>query len=219
LLISHQPAVLFSQNKPAINNQPAVLFSQNKSAPAISHQPNEQAGRRRVPFHSILAIHTIGRPNTLSPRAHDVQVKDGDLAPVACCCCLSWRGGGGGGTFVPVRSPATLPQCLLPSAYGRRVLLRHWLSWHARVGPYEHWRRLSARWGPSVVAGSVEHEQNQLMHACMHRDKLTISWTTLHSYASNCVSFNSDLHLLFKPELRLLLPSKFLFSYFILLNR
>jgi hypothetical protein len=36
-LISHQPAVLFSQNKPAINNQPAVLFSQNKSAPAISH--------------------------------------------------------------------------------------------------------------------------------------------------------------------------------------
>jgi hypothetical protein len=33
----------FSQNKPAISNQPAVLFSQNKSAPAISHQPNEQA--------------------------------------------------------------------------------------------------------------------------------------------------------------------------------
>jgi hypothetical protein len=41
-LISHQPAVLFSQNKPATNNQPAVLFSQNKSAPAISHQPNGQ---------------------------------------------------------------------------------------------------------------------------------------------------------------------------------
>jgi hypothetical protein len=43
-LISHQPAVLFSQNKPATSNQPALLFSQNKSAPAISHQPNEQAG-------------------------------------------------------------------------------------------------------------------------------------------------------------------------------
>jgi hypothetical protein len=43
-LISHQPAVLFSQTKPAISNQPTVLFSQNKSAPAISHQPNEQAG-------------------------------------------------------------------------------------------------------------------------------------------------------------------------------
>jgi hypothetical protein len=41
-LISHQPAVLFSQNKSATSNQPAVLFSQNKSAPAISHQPNEQ---------------------------------------------------------------------------------------------------------------------------------------------------------------------------------
>jgi hypothetical protein len=42
-LISHQPAVLFSQNKPATSNQPAVLFSQNKSTPAISHQPTEQA--------------------------------------------------------------------------------------------------------------------------------------------------------------------------------
>jgi hypothetical protein len=37
-LISHQPAVLFSQNKPATSNQPAVLFSQNKSAPAISRE-------------------------------------------------------------------------------------------------------------------------------------------------------------------------------------
>jgi hypothetical protein len=42
-LINHQPAILFSQNKPATSNQPVVLFSQNKSAPAISHQPNEQA--------------------------------------------------------------------------------------------------------------------------------------------------------------------------------
>jgi hypothetical protein len=33
-IISHQPAVLFSHNKPATNNQPAVLFSQNKPAPA-----------------------------------------------------------------------------------------------------------------------------------------------------------------------------------------
>jgi hypothetical protein len=44
-LISHQPAVLFSQNKPVTSNQPAVLFSQNKPAPAISHQPTEQAAR------------------------------------------------------------------------------------------------------------------------------------------------------------------------------
>jgi hypothetical protein len=42
-LISHQPAVLFSQNKSATCNQPAVLFSQNKPAPAINHQPNEQS--------------------------------------------------------------------------------------------------------------------------------------------------------------------------------
>jgi hypothetical protein len=32
-LISHQPAVLFSHNKPAISNQTTVLFSQNKPAP------------------------------------------------------------------------------------------------------------------------------------------------------------------------------------------
>jgi hypothetical protein len=40
-LISHQPVVLFSQNKSATSNQSAVLFSQNKPAPAISHQPND----------------------------------------------------------------------------------------------------------------------------------------------------------------------------------
>jgi hypothetical protein len=54
-LISHQPAVLFSQNKPATSNQPAVLFSQNKPAPAISHQPNEQAEN---PGHLHSAINT-----------------------------------------------------------------------------------------------------------------------------------------------------------------
>jgi hypothetical protein len=52
-LISHQPVVLLSQNKPATSNQPAVFFSQNKPAPAISHQPNEQAvgwrGKERPP--------------------------------------------------------------------------------------------------------------------------------------------------------------------------
>jgi hypothetical protein len=35
-LISHQPAVFFSQNKPATSSQPAVFFSQNKSASATS---------------------------------------------------------------------------------------------------------------------------------------------------------------------------------------
>jgi hypothetical protein len=47
-LISHQPTVLFSQNKPATSNQPTVLFSQNKSASVISHQPNEQADSSSV---------------------------------------------------------------------------------------------------------------------------------------------------------------------------
>jgi hypothetical protein len=49
--ISHQPAVLLSHNKPVTSNQPTVLFSQNKSAPAISHQPNEQAARLSVYAH------------------------------------------------------------------------------------------------------------------------------------------------------------------------
>jgi hypothetical protein len=53
-LISHQPAVLFSQNKPAISNQPAVLFSQNKSAPAISHQPNEHAAHFAAVFYTTV---------------------------------------------------------------------------------------------------------------------------------------------------------------------
>jgi hypothetical protein len=47
-LISHQPVVLFSQNKPATGNQPTVLFSQNKPAPAISHQPTEQADSLKI---------------------------------------------------------------------------------------------------------------------------------------------------------------------------
>jgi hypothetical protein len=40
-LINHQPAVLFSQDKPATSKQPSVLFSQNKPTPAISHQPSD----------------------------------------------------------------------------------------------------------------------------------------------------------------------------------
>jgi hypothetical protein len=52
-LISHQPTVLFSQNKPAITNQPAVLFSQNKPVPAISHRPNEQADGLRADVRQV----------------------------------------------------------------------------------------------------------------------------------------------------------------------
>jgi hypothetical protein len=35
-----------TQNKPATNNQPAVHFSQNKPAPVIRHQLNEQGAGR-----------------------------------------------------------------------------------------------------------------------------------------------------------------------------
>jgi hypothetical protein len=53
-LISHQPAVLFSHNKPATSNQPAVLLSQNKLAPAISHQPTEQAAGSGQPKRTVM---------------------------------------------------------------------------------------------------------------------------------------------------------------------
>jgi hypothetical protein len=65
-LISHQPTILFYQNKPVTSNQPVVLFSQNKSAPAISYQPNEQTARWWV-HHHILHELVI-----LQPAANDV---------------------------------------------------------------------------------------------------------------------------------------------------
>jgi hypothetical protein len=40
---TNQPTVFLSRNKSATSKRSAVLFSQKKSAPAISHQPNEQA--------------------------------------------------------------------------------------------------------------------------------------------------------------------------------
>jgi hypothetical protein len=43
--LAYQPPAssIFSQNKLATDNQPAIFFSQNKPAPVISHQPNEHA--------------------------------------------------------------------------------------------------------------------------------------------------------------------------------
>jgi hypothetical protein len=43
--LAYQPPAssTFLSDQPATRNQPTVFFSQNKSAPAISHQPNEQA--------------------------------------------------------------------------------------------------------------------------------------------------------------------------------
>jgi hypothetical protein len=43
--LAYQPPAssTFLSDKPATSNQPAILFSQNRPAPAISHQPTEQA--------------------------------------------------------------------------------------------------------------------------------------------------------------------------------
>jgi hypothetical protein len=66
-LISHQPAVLFSQNKSATSNQPTVLFSQNKPAPAINHQLNEHAAGIRETMNSAPFRCPKGvRPTTLT---------------------------------------------------------------------------------------------------------------------------------------------------------
>jgi hypothetical protein len=48
-LISHQAAVLFSHNKPAISNQPAVLFYQNKPAPATGQTNRLNASENCAP--------------------------------------------------------------------------------------------------------------------------------------------------------------------------
>jgi hypothetical protein len=63
-LISHQPAVLFSQNKPVSSNQPAVLISQNEPAPAISHQPNEQAVERQLQAVQSLLVDADAKSET-----------------------------------------------------------------------------------------------------------------------------------------------------------
>jgi hypothetical protein len=46
-LNSHEPEVLFSQNKPATSNQSTLFFSQNKSALATNHLSNEHAEKRK----------------------------------------------------------------------------------------------------------------------------------------------------------------------------
>jgi hypothetical protein len=56
-------------NQPPATNQPAVLFSQNKPASATSHQPNEQAGGNEA---------VVGCATFLSP-----TVKRSSLAIVA----------------------------------------------------------------------------------------------------------------------------------------
>jgi hypothetical protein len=66
-LISHQPAVLFSQNKLAIINQRTVFFSQNKPASVISNQPNEHAGVQTGPSGEARVPPRPGRWATSAP--------------------------------------------------------------------------------------------------------------------------------------------------------
>jgi hypothetical protein len=53
-LISHQTAVLFSQNEPATNKQPIILFSQNKPASDTSHPPNEQLAGNHTSWAGVI---------------------------------------------------------------------------------------------------------------------------------------------------------------------
>jgi hypothetical protein len=63
--LAYQPLAnstfLSEQIKPATSNQPPVLFSQNKSAPAMSHQPNEQAdySKENVYFSSLKYCNSV----------------------------------------------------------------------------------------------------------------------------------------------------------------
>jgi hypothetical protein len=91
-LISHQPAVLFSQNKPATNNQPAVLFSQNKTAPVINHQPNEAVSGSEAHVTASRAHATGGGPILLRGVWSPDQAPVRGITGAACVDMLaSWR--------------------------------------------------------------------------------------------------------------------------------
>jgi hypothetical protein len=67
--LAYQPPASSTFLSEQTSNQPAVLFSQNKSAPAISHQPTEQAlspqllestyGQLSVSFARIRAVQLL----------------------------------------------------------------------------------------------------------------------------------------------------------------
>jgi hypothetical protein len=64
---SQQYFSLRTNQPPATSrNQPAVIFSQNKPAPAISHQPTEQAANRTGSAPELHSNETIGFSNVLN---------------------------------------------------------------------------------------------------------------------------------------------------------
>jgi hypothetical protein len=82
-LISHQPTVLFSHNEPATSNQPTVPFSQNKPAPAISHQPTEQAAdlENQIPAQRMAQIKQESTP--ISTDETQVNMLEEYLGPLS----------------------------------------------------------------------------------------------------------------------------------------
>jgi hypothetical protein len=85
-LINHQPAVLFSHNKPATSNQPTVLFSQNKSTPATGMTDRNaplRAGGRTPPN---------GPTRTVDPALEDAG-RTRIVAVVTCFCTTEQRAG------------------------------------------------------------------------------------------------------------------------------
>jgi hypothetical protein len=76
-LISHQSAVLFSQNKSDTSNQPTVLFSQKRPAPAIS-QPNSCSLRHSLNINSR-TVASSSQPNSCSLR-HSLNINSRTVA-------------------------------------------------------------------------------------------------------------------------------------------
>jgi hypothetical protein len=76
-LISHRPAVLFSQNKSAISNQPTILFSQNKSASATRQTDRVCAGRinqLRTPEIDVVCLRTNNFDTNIVNLSREIQL-------------------------------------------------------------------------------------------------------------------------------------------------
>jgi hypothetical protein len=60
----YQPPASSTFLSEQISHQPAVLFSQNKSTPAISHQPNEQAEFQGLQHSVAASLATVATGNS-----------------------------------------------------------------------------------------------------------------------------------------------------------
>jgi hypothetical protein len=78
MFASYQPPANITFVSQQTNNQPTVLFSQNKSAPAISHQPNEQVGGSCLTSGTHRMGRREGRRALSSGRAAQGRVRAGE---------------------------------------------------------------------------------------------------------------------------------------------